>query len=357
MPDVLPSLQFTEYHKFLVSVGGLSMGLATALPLFLLKSQKVLTVKTEDLVKLDPASRKALVLQEEQILWLLKAWPVISAVLLFLGLGLVLRGAAVWRNRQGILDDRESAEIKRINAEEHKLTQEAASYIRSHQMPIEQKVMSVEQKLHAGNDDRPPPSDAKLTTDHGDPEARKGIVASNTSGGWVDSLHIPSNTPPGVKSVIDFFVTEEQIFERLAMPYSKVEIAHGVRFGDEEADAIFTSFDELLPNLIVGVRSLKAFSAGAALFEAEVAFRGQDKVKDSAEGKVRRPFRSVIVFLLSNASVRDKVKEAVNTALLERAKQSKPPLTVIAVKPGEVSRLSIDPKWLRAGGSYLHWHE
>ncbi|MFI7649742.1 hypothetical protein ACIBTZ_27215 [Micromonospora sp. NPDC049460] len=352
---MLPSLQFTEYHKFLVSVGGLSVGLAAALPIFLLRTQKVPTIKAEDIGKLDPASQKALALQQEQTLWLLKVWPIISALLLVVGLVLVWRGATIWRKRQRVLNSREDAEIKRIAAEESKLTQEAASFMRAHQLSPDEQARVAEEKIEEDGELLAVPVGSELQ------EAEPSAVphprpASNVDASWTESLEIPADAPSNVRGLLTYLVNQNRLLDRLARPFQgQVDVARGVRLGRAEMDAVFTSSHPQLPSLVVEVKTLRSAGAKQSAWSGILA---ADEAKATAEREVKREFRPVVVYLLPDTDTDSKrFYVAIGEALRQRAIISTSPLTVIAVQARDILRLSVDPSWLQTDTPYFHWQE
>jgi hypothetical protein len=356
--DVLPSLQFTEYHKFLVSAGGLSVGLSAALPLFLLRNQKILELKAEDVAKLNSASQKALSLQQGQILWLLETWPLISGSLMIVGLVLILHGAIVWRGRQAILNSREDAEIKRINAEEQKFLQEAASFMRAHQISVDEKIDSAEEELREAE------SGSLDALESAERQQADKLVAgeepSERATGPDVIVKLLETNPRRVSGVLDYFATEEQLIEKLSEQFGgKVEVARGVRFKKLEVDAVFTSLTSALPSLILEVKALSG-SRRSVQEKCSSSMDLADRASLSAWKMTGKMFRPVVVFVLPDGMTevaRMHARTAIDEILNAREKMAVPPITVIAVQRKNIDRLAIDPGWLALPNHFFHWHE
>jgi hypothetical protein len=144
---VLPGLQFTDFHKFLVSAGGLALAAGLALPIFLLRTQKTVAVSTKQLAELSEPARQATGVQQEQLLWLIQAWPWVSGFLVLTGVLLTAFGAAKWHKRQVVLNQKEQEEIKKIIAEQEKAKQESIAIARGNIETPKESEIALEEKI------------------------------------------------------------------------------------------------------------------------------------------------------------------------------------------------------------------
>ncbi|QDY10227.1 hypothetical protein FJK98_26330 [Micromonospora sp. HM134] len=356
---MLPSLQFTEFHKFLVSAGGLSMGTAAALPVFLIKTQKASLVKNNEVSDLSPTSKGALEIQQNQMLWLLKSWPFISGTLMLAGMLLLIFGAAIWKRRQDVLNEREASEIRRTNAEEEKLRQESAALLRAHREPLEEQLQAVEEKAReveqiserGPEQEAQPPDNSDLNK-----EARESERAATSAEFWLDSFEIPSGAPKNVANVLNYLRIEERAIERIGNMYKgDVDVSRQVRLGDARVDATFTSLSSDLPNLVVDVKYLSGSfhqirsKVEEAVLEASSNSRAVTEVSKSI-------FRPVIIFVTpptKDSDARYIVDNVLEQVLDDMREIERPPLTVIISRMDSLERLTVDPSWFRSSVPYI----
>ncbi|MEE6260968.1 hypothetical protein [Plantactinospora sonchi] len=157
---MLPGLQYTDFHKFLVSVGGLLSVVGLALPVFLLRNQPTLLIADHQLGQATPEAQQAVRSQQDQLAFLILSWPWISIGLIVVGLLLVALGARSWRKQQTRSDSREQAEISKLLAEGEKAHQETLALVSANQAsPKELAEQDAERELAAES-----PADIALTS-------------------------------------------------------------------------------------------------------------------------------------------------------------------------------------------------
>ncbi|MEH0821505.1 MULTISPECIES: TipAS antibiotic-recognition domain-containing protein [unclassified Micromonospora] len=367
MLHVLPGLQFTEFHKFLVSAGGLSLGLSAALPVFLMKSQKATTMRADDVAKMDPASREALTIQQGHLLMTLKIWPYISGSLLILGLALVVYGGVKWRQRQRVLDNREDEEIQRIKAEKEKLVQEAASFMRAHQLPVDEQVQALEKELEQeleedGTTDPEIPGPSGKTSDAEetarDVKERMPSQREPEGSSWVSSIRIPEDAPKTVQGVLRHYITQERAIERVKLMFNgKVEVAREVQIGPRRVDAVLTSLDPSLPNLVVDI-DIVSGPINKIREKIAHAMRSASEVSYEAERRLNNHFHPLVMLVVPSdigAKTRDLIRIIVKDDLAFTLREIGLPLTVLVVDADKLESLVVDPSWARASEPMLHW--
>jgi hypothetical protein len=236
---VLPGLQYTDFHKFLVSIGGLFMAAGFALPIFLLRTQSSLLVPADQLAKATPGAAAAIQSQQEQIAILVAVWPWLSAGLSIIGLALIAVGARTWRKQQKRIEHREEAELSKIRAEGEKAQQETLALVKAQKATPDDLAEQVE----AESAEIP---DSSVKDSSG---ASPAVVTPRSS----------STTTPNIEKRLgtreaDF---RAEVLERIADHFgAAMDLVTDVKLGPGTvADGIFVSRVAELPNLLVEVRS------------------------------------------------------------------------------------------------------
>ncbi|WP_194822740.1 hypothetical protein [Micromonospora sp. S-DT3-3-22] len=248
---MFPSLQYTDFHKFLVSVGGLTAGVGVAIPVLLLRSQNVLITPQKQLTELPPEAQSAVRLQQKQMTLLLHVWPYVTGFLVIVGLCLVVWGAVCWKKQQTRTDSREVAELAKLEVDREKTYQETLLLLRGHQEPPEAAAEALEEKLkeeEQGSAEESPPLDE----------------ASGSSRGSVDS---PFPDPPVRQLNPKLFGPEARasrargrvVMDRVIGTITEAlgkgaDITRDVRLGRTHIDAVITSRLASLPDLVLDVR-------------------------------------------------------------------------------------------------------
>ena len=238
---VLPGLQYTDFHKFLVSIGGLLTGAGFALPIFLLKSQTALLITNEQLGKATPEAAKAIRSQQGQVAFLVAAWPWLSLTLICAGSTLIFVGARAWKKQQQRIENREAAELSKIKAEGEKAQQETLALVQAQKATpqdiAEKREAEIEQPIDNGE---------AITQEDSAPN--NGAPVSRTS---------PRET------AIAF---ENNVLTRIAEHFGPaMELVTEVKLGPGSiADAVLVSKVAELPNILVEVRHVSKPGASRA---------------------------------------------------------------------------------------------
>ncbi|MFI7647397.1 hypothetical protein ACIBTZ_15130 [Micromonospora sp. NPDC049460] len=251
---MLPTLQFTDFHKFLVSAGGLTVGVGFGFPVLLLRNQAVLGTTQAQLQALPPESRSAVRLQQEQMTFLLQSWPYISGFLIFAGLGLVGWGAVAWKKQQNRTDNREIAELAKLEADREKTYQETLLLLREHQGSPEEvqeqreeeaaEVVSSEEGIQLKG------TEATTQDSHAAPADQtegSNVALPPPTQGYRSGEYLHQLAETGVKLAVEAF---ESAYGRM------VDIVPNVRFGNYFADFVVTSRRRSLPDLAVDIKFL-----------------------------------------------------------------------------------------------------
>jgi hypothetical protein len=275
---MLPGLQFTDFHKFLVSVGGLSLAASVSLPALLLRSQNVILIPEKQLGELSKPAASAIRLQQDQTLFMLKYWPILSIVLAFGGVVLIVTGATIWRERQELLNKRDASELAKSDAERRKLDEEANALVRANKENDEENARAITQE--AAMED--PQNSIIDAADPRIPEQRREASTEKAE----DPEELLQNSIRRLREALSIFDTDSQlgspryargvISHTLAQEQAALfayrlfkgqcEIVKGVRTGlYSRADFIVTSRVKELPNLIVKVTRLSEVNKNQTL--------------------------------------------------------------------------------------------
>lgn len=276
---MLPTLQYTDFHKFLVSVGGLSCGIGVAFPFVLLRNQSVFKITSRQLAELTPEGQKATRIQQQQIEFLLHAWPYISAFMLLLGLGLVVWGAARWKQQQSRADSREAAEVAKLEAEREKTYQETLVLLREHQAPADVADSIREEKASAVAINDGVVGNSQSQDSGGYPQAERELEPRNRA-----HSRITLNA-----AALDTRLAEEAILKNLKLAYGgRVDIVTDVRIGNAFADAAVTSPSNEIPNLLIDIRAVT--SAALVRVRVDEAIAWSARVSRAAKRDLGKTF-------------------------------------------------------------------
>ncbi|MEU4162683.1 hypothetical protein [Actinoplanes sp. NPDC026670] len=225
---MLPGLQYTDFHKFLVSIGGLVSAAGLALPIFLLRSQSSLLLTDEQLKKATPEAAAAVRSQQGQLAFLISAWPWVSLSLLSVGAILVIVGGRAWRKQQRRIETREEAEIEKIKAEGAKAQQETLALVQA-QVATEEDVAEHKAEQEEIAEEK---------------QADKNSVAEEEG-----RDHVPDRR----ERMISF---ENSVVERVSKHFgSTMQSVGDVKLGPGTiADAVLVSKVDDLPNILLEAR-------------------------------------------------------------------------------------------------------
>jgi hypothetical protein len=300
MTGVLPSLQFTDFHKFLVSVGGLACVAAGALPLLLLRTQKTVSVTTKQLGELTEDARSATEVQQSQLLWLLHVWPWISAGLLLVGVALVLVGAVIWRRRQDVLNSKDDAEIKKIDAEREKAYQESVALSKSNRETLKETELALEEKAAESE------SNYNSAAESMDEEAKPAPTSGATLAALQTILSASEALPPEARGLIRVLSNNELLLQAFEREFPDADIVRNVRIGKERADFVVTTRIDSMPSLIVDVSRLpRGLVESRKILERRREWA--DQIAVMAPSLIKREVRPVVVLVASDEMHPEKV--------------------------------------------------
>ncbi|MFF0824971.1 hypothetical protein ACFYUR_31745 [Micromonospora haikouensis] len=252
---MLPGLQFTDFHKFLVSVGGLFLASGIALPLVLLRSQKALLVPEKEMSLLVPSAARAVRSQQDQLTWLIRFWPFVSAALVVLGAFFIVKGAIMWKHRQDRLNERDDAEIDRVKAEREKFHQETLTLARQHQESPIQADASLEEKAAESaegepSDDRTVGSEASSGDETPEGSSHSSVPEQRAD----DEMTISQKQLRAMALQVE---AEELILRKFRSLYrGNLDLVRDVRIAGLRADSLVMSRVPNAPNLILDVRTV-----------------------------------------------------------------------------------------------------
>jgi hypothetical protein len=253
---VLPGLQFTDFHKFLVSVGGLFLASGFALPLVLLRPQNALLVPEKEISLLVPAAETAVRSQQDQLALLIRNWPFASAVLVVLGTLLVTKGAIMWKRRQDRLNERDDAEIDRVKAEREKFHQETLALARQHQESLSQADASLEEKAaeSVGEKNLGDEKSRLEVTTAGDKTPEGSLQASASEQHDDEKMTISKKQLRALTLQVE---AEELVVKKVRSFYrGHLDVVRDVRIGNLRADSLIISRSPDMPNLILDIRTV-----------------------------------------------------------------------------------------------------
>jgi hypothetical protein len=264
LTNVFPSLQFTDFHKFLVSAGGLTCVASGALPFFLLRTQKTVFTTSQQLDELSPDARSAAETQQAQLLWLLKVWPWISVFLLLVGAVLILVGAFQWRSRQNVLNKRDTAEIDKLNAErgkadaeKEKIYQESIALSRINKESPAETSKSLEEKAIEAVEDAATPDehfgDGETPDLNIEPE---DLPTDSTTAALNTIVAASQDLPAEARGYIETISALELTSQAIRRSLPDASITRNVRIGSTRADFVITSRDQERFDLAIDVRRI-----------------------------------------------------------------------------------------------------
>ncbi|MFI6263133.1 hypothetical protein [Micromonospora sp. NPDC051006] len=344
-------MQFSDFHKFLVSVGGLSLAAAVALPILLLRSQKTVMVTEKQLADLSPNARDAVEAQQKQALWIINYWPPVSIVLFAIGTVLIVVGAVIWKKRQDLLNDRESAELEKVKLEHEKTRHEIRALIRDNKEGEEEAVEAAIKESAADppssdQDDRTevprprPPTEKEERPDDGSRASttRTNISALKTVATNVGSLEI--------RGMLNYIRAQEEAVLYLERVYAgKLDVVRNVRLGVDRADFMVTSDTEDMPNLAVDVSQINGTSVARP--KVRQSLEWAQEARYAARQSFRGRFRPVVFFVIPTNSP-PKLSEVVRSEIqrgihgFSDLSEKPPPMTIILVESEAFETLPLE---------------
>lgn len=115
-------LEFSDFYKFLVSLGSVLVALALILPWLFLRESFDALVSVSDISKLTLAGQALIRHRQTSALWFIQNTIWISGVVAMTGIALLGLGVVLWWRRQKVVDERERLETKKARLEVESLT-------------------------------------------------------------------------------------------------------------------------------------------------------------------------------------------------------------------------------------------
>lgn len=122
---------FSDFYKFLASIGIVLIGLSIFLPYILLNGSLDIQVKTSDLTELTPIAQQLIDQRQIIALWLMTNLGRLSGLLAFLGFVISTIGLFYWRKKQTLIDRNDLADTIIAENEASKTIQVAPAQITS----------------------------------------------------------------------------------------------------------------------------------------------------------------------------------------------------------------------------------
>ncbi|WP_433288323.1 hypothetical protein [Micromonospora sp. CA-244673] len=285
---MLPSLQYTDFHKFLVSVGGVISGVGVGIPVLLLRNQSTLKIPQKEFLQLNAEAREAIRAQQIQVAFMLHYWPYVSAALLMVGLSFIVWGAVLWRRQQSRTDTREVAELAKIEAEREKTYQETLVLLRDHQAPprIEEQLQEENEVTEsATEDDAPLPVDSvEAPRRASDPDVAPPAQRGNRPA--FPSLYTLTQK-----------ATQDVIYAFVSTYGNELDIVPEIRIGATRVDAAVTSRNPGMSNLLLDVKVVRP-QRTSVRNRVDDAIAWALRVRRAAKMELKQPFLPVVFFVV-----------------------------------------------------------
>ncbi|MEV6345964.1 hypothetical protein [Actinoplanes sp. NPDC051851] len=298
---MLPNLQFTDFHKFLVSIGGLLVGLSVTVQVFLLRPLSALTVTRDELDNLTPTATMALRTQQHQAALLLAISPWVSLGLAITGFVLTFWGAALWKKRQKALNDREAAELKKVEAESDKLHHEKLAIIKQHKIDEEENYDTV---ISEASGEQP----SSAMPYRGKPVDSQRIPLGNETPQPTDPspaqtlIRLASDAPTGpAAGMLRYLAAREAVLAAIRELYTgQLDVTPEVRIFRQRLDMVIMSRNDGLPNLVVEFTVLDHRSQKSVRDKVYRTVEWLESAPYIAQRKFEAEFRPLVVYLLRN---------------------------------------------------------
>ncbi|MGC5306042.1 hypothetical protein [Micromonospora zamorensis] len=288
---MLPSLQYTDFHKFLVSIGGVACGVGFGIPVLLLRNQSTLKISQKEFLGLNSEAREAIRAQQKQVAFMLHYWPYVSMTLVVAGICFIVWGAVLWRRQQSRTDNREVAELAKIEAEREKTYQETLVLLRDHQEPPEVAELIREEEEQASDstaDDTASASQEATETGESTPNPENSLTPGATTRPTTPSLFsLTQKAVQDIRHILKSTYGEE------------LDIVPEVRIGRARADAAVTSRNPQIPNLLVDVRVIRPQRPLRTRVDESIAW--SVRARRAAKIELKQPFLPVVFFVVDTS--------------------------------------------------------
>ncbi|WP_141561940.1 hypothetical protein [Micromonospora sp. WMMA1996] len=279
------------------------------------------------MVRLTPEARDAVQVQQQQISFLLNFWPYFTTSMLILGLGFVLWGAISWKRQQDRANDREVAEIEKLQIENEKTYHEVLTLARAHQASPEEAEQAREDKMaealepsgrdSEAHDPTPPTASDQLegqisrTDETATPSARVNPPETREDRAGTEQrqpMPKPRKTPLTRSEGLKEFGKEvvRAAMKAFTRSYGPgIDIVPEVSLGGTIWDAVIISEMNSLPNLALDVKVVG--HVGNTRNRLHDSIVGALKISQAAPDELREVFTPTIFLIVDdlNAEVNE----------------------------------------------------
>jgi len=118
----MTNIEYSDFYKFLSSLGLVLISLALLLPWLFLREPFDISISASDLANLTPAAQSIINVRQETALWFLQNIKWVSALLSISGIAFLSTGITLWVRKQQKLDQRDDVELAIKKLELEKMT-------------------------------------------------------------------------------------------------------------------------------------------------------------------------------------------------------------------------------------------
>ncbi|TCK98024.1 PD-(D/E)XK nuclease superfamily protein [Natranaerovirga hydrolytica] len=118
----MTKFEYSDFHKFIVSLGTGLVVLAFTIPWFFLRESFGILVEENEIQKFPEKVQTILDIKQETIVYLLKFIPIISGIFGVIGVVLIIYGFINWSRKQQIIDKKEKASLDKALSELRNIT-------------------------------------------------------------------------------------------------------------------------------------------------------------------------------------------------------------------------------------------
>jgi len=113
----MTKLEYSDFYKFLSSLGIVLISLALLIPWLFLREPFDALISTADLSSLTPTAQSIIITRQNTALWFLQNLVWISIVLTIAGLGFLISGIFLWAGKQRTVDTKDELETEKLKHE------------------------------------------------------------------------------------------------------------------------------------------------------------------------------------------------------------------------------------------------
>lgn len=220
---------------------------------------------------------------------MLHYWPYASITLAVVGLCFIVWGAVLWNRQQSRTDNREIAEVAKIEAEREKTYQETLVLLRNHQESPEAAELIREEKEQAADptveDDAPSTAEVVETGEPTPSSENSSTVAAPTRPTPSSLGKLTQKAVQDIRHVLKSTYGEE------------LDIVPEVRIGGTHVDAAVTSRNPKIPNLLVDVRVIRPQRTSIRM-RVDESIAWSARARRAAKTEFKQFFLPVVFFVI-----------------------------------------------------------